>query len=57
MLELGLPLVDLGVAGGRLAFFVAVYDARDAELERHPAHRLIELDVPDDTYEARNWTA
>ena len=49
--------MDLGVAGGRLAFFVAVYDARDAELERHPAHRLIELDVPDDTYEARNWTA
>ena len=57
VLELGLPLVDLGVVSGRLAFFVAVYDARDTEVERHPAHRLIELDIPDETFEARNWTA
>ena len=58
VLELAVPLADLAVkAGDRVAFFVAVYDADDAELERHPAHRPIEAEVPDEQFEARNWTA
>jgi len=58
VLELALPLQDLGVAPGDVvAFFVSVYDAADAELERHPAHRPLESDVPDEQFEARNWTA
>ena len=56
VLEVGLPLSELSVEqGGPLAFFVAVYDAHDAEIERHPAHRPIELTVPDRLFDARNW--
>ena len=58
VLELAVPLVDLAVEPGDVvAFFVAVYDVDDAELERHPAHRPIESEVPDEQFEARNWTA
>ena len=56
VLEIGLPLAELGAAPGEpIAFFVAVYDGRDAELERHPEHRPIELTVPDALFDARNW--
>jgi alpha-amylase/alpha-mannosidase (GH57 family) len=58
VIELGLPLADLGVApGDAIAFFVAVYDAANTEMERHPAHRPIEAEVPDAAFEARQWTA
>jgi alpha-amylase/alpha-mannosidase (GH57 family) len=58
VLELALPLADLGVAAGdRLAFFVAVSDAAGNELEHHPSHRPIEAEVPDGRFAARNWTA
>jgi alpha-amylase/alpha-mannosidase (GH57 family) len=58
VLEIGLPFSDLGVvAGGSLTFFVAVEDATDAELERHPSHQPIELRVPDARFEAGNWNA
>jgi alpha-amylase/alpha-mannosidase (GH57 family) len=63
ILELAIPLVDLWPAdrqasadgAGRVAFFVAVYEG-DAEVERHPGNRPIELERPDDRFEARNWT-
>jgi alpha-amylase/alpha-mannosidase (GH57 family) len=54
VLEMALPLVDLGVTGA-VSFFVAVYDAKETELERHPAHRPLELTVPDELFEARHW--
>jgi alpha-amylase/alpha-mannosidase (GH57 family) len=59
VLELALPLADLGVAvGAPVAFFVAVYDAvTGAELERHPEFRPIELVSPDAMFEARYWRA
>jgi hypothetical protein len=58
ILELAIPLADLGVAaGGMTAFFVAVYDVGGGELERHPANRPIELTVPDALFEARLWRA
>jgi alpha-amylase/alpha-mannosidase (GH57 family) len=55
VLEIGLPLAELGVkAGDPIAFFVAVFD--DAvETERHPTYRPIELTAPDALFEARNW--
>jgi alpha-amylase/alpha-mannosidase (GH57 family) len=54
--ELSIPLADLGVAAGQaVGFFVALSDDRGAELERHPAHRPIELVVPDALFEARQW--
>ena len=58
ILEVGLPLADLGLQpGAGVAFFVAVYDANDAELERHPAYRPIALTVPDAGFTARQWRA
>lgn len=58
VLEIRVPLADLSVgAGSTVAFFVAVYDAADAELERHPEHRPITLTVPDEGFEARQWRA
>jgi hypothetical protein len=58
VLEIALPLDDLHLpaAHASVAFFVAVYDMRRGELERHPAHRPIEAEVPDAGFEARNWT-
>jgi alpha-amylase/alpha-mannosidase (GH57 family) len=60
ILELAIPLGDLWPAvsavEGSIAFFVAVYQG-DAEVERHPANRPIEMEVPDERFEARNWTA
>jgi hypothetical protein len=58
VLELALPLADLGLSAGEpVAFFVAVYDADGTELERHPAHRPIEALTPDALFEARHWRA
>jgi hypothetical protein len=58
VLEVALPIADLGVSTGQpVSFFVAVYDDGGAEIERHPAHRPIELMVPDDQFEARQWHA
>ncbi|MQA31696.1 MAG: hypothetical protein GEU82_17990 [Luteitalea sp.] len=58
ILEIELPLADLGLTpGGPTSFFVGVHDASDAEVERHPTNRPIELTVPDLAFEARNWSA
>jgi alpha-amylase/alpha-mannosidase (GH57 family) len=56
ILELSIPFTDLGLTPGETAsFFVAVYDDRGAELERHPQDRTIELRVADALFEARQW--
>ena len=58
VLEVALPLATWASApGDAVAFFVAVFDADGDEVERHPAHRPVELTVPDERFEARNWTA
>jgi alpha-amylase/alpha-mannosidase (GH57 family) len=58
ILELAIPLMDLGVnPGDAVVFFVAVYDGAGNELERHPANRPIDVEVPDGAFEARQWTA
>ena len=58
ILELAVALSELGLrSGSGLAFFVAAYDPRGNEIERHPQERLVELTVPDERFEARNWTA
>jgi hypothetical protein len=58
VLEVSLPLGDLGIAGGSaaIAFFVAVY-TNGQEAERHPAHRPIDVTAPDALFEARHWRA
>jgi alpha-amylase/alpha-mannosidase (GH57 family) len=58
ILEVAVPFADLKAGpGDPIAFFVAVYGERNAELERHPSHRPIELAVPDALFEARFWRA
>ena len=58
VLEIAIPLEQLGMMpGSRIVFFVAVYGAGNAERERHPANRAIELTAPDDLFEARHWRA
>ena len=58
VLELAIPLTDLGLTADKpVAFFIAVFDDAGIELERHPAHRPIELIAPDALFEARHWRA
>ena len=57
VLELAVPLVDVAAkVGDALAFFVVVHGVGGAEVERHPSDRPIEAEVPDERFEARNWT-
>ena len=56
ILEVGVPFGSLGATEGQaIAFFVALSDDRGAELERHPAHRPIEVTMPDRLFAARRW--
>ena len=58
VVEAALPLLDLRVAAGApLSFTVAVYDPGHNEVERQPDSRSVELTVPDERFEARNWIA
>jgi alpha-amylase/alpha-mannosidase (GH57 family) len=58
VLEVAVPLASLGCeAGAPVAFFVALLDESDHEVERHPPFRPIETNVPDAWFEARNWNA
>jgi alpha-amylase/alpha-mannosidase (GH57 family) len=56
VLEVAIPLLDLGGLK-TVSFFVSLYDAANKEIERQPAHRPIEATVPDERFEALNWTA
>jgi alpha-amylase/alpha-mannosidase (GH57 family) len=56
ILELAIPFADLKSAPQQaVGFFVAIYDERGVEIERHPANRAIEILVPDASFEARHW--
>ena len=57
IVELRIPLAWLGESVADVSFFVAVNDAGEVELERHPAGRPIEITVPDERFASRNWTA
>jgi alpha-amylase/alpha-mannosidase (GH57 family) len=58
VLELAIELAALGLAeAAPVSFFITVFDANGAEVERHPAHRPIETTVPDASFASRNWTA
>ena len=58
VIEASLPLADFPlVAAETLSFIVAVVDGEGNEVERHPAHRAVEVTVPDERFEAQNWTA
>ena len=57
VLELRIPFRCLGVVTHEpVAFFVGL-NRGGAEVERHPRHRPIELEVPDSDFASKNWTA
>ncbi len=54
--EVRIPFACLGAAAhSRMAFLVAV-TREGAELELHPRHGPIEIDVPDERFASRSWT-
>jgi alpha-amylase/alpha-mannosidase (GH57 family) len=57
VLELALPLSDIGRVEPRLSFVVAVHDADGVEVERHPGQRPIDVAIPDARFAGRHWTA
>jgi alpha-amylase/alpha-mannosidase (GH57 family) len=58
ILEIGVPFTDLGVGpGAAVSFFILLVDSKQRELLRIPAFEAIEVLVPDDLFEARNWSA
>jgi hypothetical protein len=59
VLELAVPLTLVRTTdeARTISFFVAVQDRHGVEVERHPAHRPIEGAIPDERFEAMNWTA
>jgi alpha-amylase/alpha-mannosidase (GH57 family) len=58
IIELEIPLSALGESmRDDVSFFITVHDASNYEVERHPSGRPIELAVPDERFEARNWSA
>ena len=55
ILELGIPLADLGwKQREQAAFFIQLLD-QDVELERHPDIGTLNLAVPDELFAAENW--
>jgi alpha-amylase/alpha-mannosidase (GH57 family) len=58
ILEAALPLAELASEpGAPVAFFVVVSSPDHTEMETHPEHHPFEAVVPDEQFEARNWTA
>ena len=57
ILEVRIPFACLGVRPHeRVAFLVSV-TRQETELELHPRHGPIEIDVPDERFASRSWTA
>jgi hypothetical protein len=58
ILEIAVPLAALQDGGATdLSFTIAVIDAEGNEIERHPNGRPLDIQVPDERFESRNWTA
>jgi alpha-amylase/alpha-mannosidase (GH57 family) len=55
VLEIGIPLADLGwKQRDDAAFFVQLFD-EEVELERHPDMGTLSLTIPDEQFAAENW--
>ena len=57
LLELQVPFACLGVGNDATVAFIVAVNRRGAEVEHHPRHRPIEVQVPDERFPSRNWTA
>jgi alpha-amylase/alpha-mannosidase (GH57 family) len=56
ILEIQIPFRGLGVTPHERVAFLVVVMQGGAEVEHHPRHGPIELEVPDRDFAARNWT-
>ena len=56
-LELQVPFQCLGVTKGSTIAFLVALNRHGAEVEHHPRHQPVELQVPDERFPALNWTA
>jgi alpha-amylase/alpha-mannosidase (GH57 family) len=57
VLEVRIPFSCLGVATPAMLSFIVALNQNGSEVERHPRHQPIEVEVPDRQSPARNWTA
>ena len=57
VLELQIPFACLGVVSREPVTFFVGLNRAGSEVERHPLHRPIELEVPDRHFASKNWTA
>jgi len=57
VLELRVPFRCLGAAAHAALSFMVALNHNGTEIEHHPRHRPIELEVPDEQFPSRNWTA
>ncbi len=57
LLEVQVPFQCLGAAKASTVAFIVALNRRGAEVEHHPRHRPIEVQVPDERFASRNWTA
>jgi hypothetical protein len=57
LLELQVPFQCLGVSKDAMVAFIVAINHRGAEVEHQPRHRPIEVQVPDEQFPSRNWTA
>ena len=57
LLELQIPFRCLGVPSQSTVAFIVAIDRDGIEVEHHPRHRAIEVEVPDERFPSRNWTA
>ena len=57
LLELQVPFQCLGASKDATVAFIVAINHHGAEVEHHPRHRPIEVQVPDERFPSRNWTA
>jgi alpha-amylase/alpha-mannosidase (GH57 family) len=57
ILELRVPFACLGMRPPETVAFLVSVTREGAEVEHHPRHGPIEVEVPDREFPARNWTA
>ena len=57
VLEVRVPFRCLGAVTNAALSFIVVLSRDGTEIEQHPRHRPIEVEVPDEQFPLRNWTA
>ncbi len=57
VLELRVPFQCLGASKESTIAFIVALQRSGAEVEHHPRHQPIEVQVPDQRFASRNWTA